>query len=165
MNLNKHTPALPWYRERWPWLLAIMPTFAVIGGFITAWLAVTTNDGLVVDDYYKQGKAINETKERDRKAQALGLAAELYSRHDALLISLTGRLQMSPGKLDLRLMHPTRSGDDHELMLEWNGSAYQGKLPRLNSGHYRVQLTPEFGSWRLTGEYQPGKGITLTPQL
>ncbi len=32
---------------------------AVIGGMTSLYLAVTTSDGLVVDDYYTRGKAIN----------------------------------------------------------------------------------------------------------
>lgn len=163
--MNTLVTSKPWYRERWPWLLAIMPTVAVIGGFITAWLAVTSNDGLVVDDYYKQGKAINQTKERDRLAQSLGLAAQLLPQSNVLLVNLSGRLESPPGQLHLKFMHPTRTGDDHELTLEWNGSAYKGMLPVLNSAYYRVQLTPEVGDWRLTGEYRPGEGMMLRPHF
>ncbi|NWG39689.1 MAG: FixH family protein [Hydrogenophilaceae bacterium] len=153
----------PWYRERWPWLLAIMPTLAVIGGFTTAWFAVTSNDGLVVDDYYKQGKAINQTKERDRNAQTLGLTARLIPLGSTLRVSLAGSIASPTGSLNLKLMHPTRPGDDHDIALVWNGSGYTGTLPKLSSAHYRVQITPEFGNWRLTGEYRPGSEVTLSP--
>lgn len=155
----------PWFREPWPWLLAIMPVTAVIAGGFTAWFAVTSNDGLVVDDYYKQGKAINQTKERDRQAQLLGIRAELEPRGAAVSLRLEGRLPTPPGLLTLRLMHPTRSGDDHDIPLKWDGSAYSGHLPRLASAHYKVQLTPEFGDWRLTGTWATGSPVTLSPQL
>jgi len=161
--MNTLAASKPWYRERWPWLLAIMPTLAVIGGFTTAWFAVTSNDGLVVDDYYKQGKAINQTKERDRTAQELGLAAQLIPKSNALRVILAGRINTPTGHLNLKLMHPTRPGDDHDITLAWDGSGYKGKLPKLSSAHYRVQITPEFGNWRLTGEYRPGSEITLSP--
>ena len=76
--MSTHTQvSKPWYKEPWPWLLAIMPLTAVIAGGFTVWFAVTSSDGLVVDDYYKQGKAINQTKERDRQAQLLGIRAQL----------------------------------------------------------------------------------------
>ncbi len=163
--MNTLATSKPWYRERWPWLLAIMPALAVVGGFTTAWLAVTSNDGLVVDDYYKQGKAINQTKERDRLAASLGLEAELVPTGKALQVNLAGHMQTPPGVLSLKIMHPTRMGDDHELKLAWNGSAYIGKLPALSGAHYRVQITPEFGNWRLAGEYKPGNAATLTPKI
>jgi hypothetical protein len=163
--MNTLASSKPWYRERWPWLLAIMPTVAVIGGFITAWYAVTSNDGLVVDDYYKQGKAINQTKERDRHAQLLGLSAQFKPQGNIIFVELSGRMETPPGQLHLKIMHPTRMGDDHETNLSWDGSGYKGALPALNSAHYRVQLTPEFGNWRLTGDYKPGSEIVLTPRL
>ncbi len=45
----------PWYREPWPWILMIMPVTAVVAGSFMMWLAVSTEDGLVEDDYYKKG--------------------------------------------------------------------------------------------------------------
>ena len=53
--------SLPWYKERWTWLLMLMPATAIVAGFITLWLAITSFDGLVADDYYKQGLAVNQT--------------------------------------------------------------------------------------------------------
>lgn len=163
--MNTLTSSKPWYRERWPWLLAIMPGVAVIGGFITAWLAVTTNDGLVVDDYYKQGKAINQTKQRDRLAKSLGLSARIQPQGNSVRVTLAGRFQAPPGQLSMKILHPTRTGDDHETKLDWDGSSYKGTLPELGSAHYRVQITPEFGNWRLTGDYKPGSDVVLTPPL
>lgn len=154
----------PWYREPWPWLLAIMPTTAVIAGSITVWFAVTSNDGLVVDDYYKQGKAINQTKERDRLAQTLGISAQLLPQGNALQLQLSGDVQTPPGALTLSIMHPTRSGDDHTVTLHWDGAGYSGQLPQLAGARYRVQITPEYGNWRLTGEWPPGSVLTLSPK-
>jgi hypothetical protein len=47
--------ARPWYRQPWPWLLMIPPAAAVIGGFITLYLAVTRPDALVRDDCHRDG--------------------------------------------------------------------------------------------------------------
>lgn len=153
----------PWYQERWPWLLAIMPVTAIVASSITVWFAVTSSDGLVVDDYYKQGRAINQTKARDQLAHTLGINALLTPQASNIQLQLDGKLQTPPGQLTLMLMHPTRSGDDHAIPLQWNGASYVGKLPRLSSARYRVQLTPEFGNWRLTGVWQPGTTLSLIP--
>ena len=157
-------PSKPWFREPWPWLLAIMPLAAVIAGGFTAWLAVTSSDGLVVDDYYRQGKAINQTRERDRLAQSLGIRAQLLPRGSTLRLQLEGRMLAPPGQLTLKLMHPTRSGDDHDVRLSWDGSTYSGRLPRLAGAHYKAQLTPEFGGWRLTGTWAAGSAAALNPR-
>ena len=55
----------PWYREPWPWILMSVPATAVVAGIITLWLAVSSADGLVAEDYYKQGLAINRVIERE----------------------------------------------------------------------------------------------------
>jgi len=81
----------PWYRHRWPWLLMIGPVAVLIAGFITTWISFAGADALVVDDYYKKGKAINQDLRRDRAAAALGLSASM--RYDASLGQLSGRLQ------------------------------------------------------------------------
>jgi len=42
-------------RSLWPWLLAIPPAAAVVGGFFTLYLAVTRPDKLVHDDCVRDG--------------------------------------------------------------------------------------------------------------
>lgn len=163
--MNPHAQSSkPWFKEPWPWLLAIMPITAVIAGSFTLWFAITSDDGLVVDDYYKQGKAINLMLERDREAHALGIQAQLAARGSSLRLKLAGRFP-PPGVLTLKIIHPTRGGDDHEVRLSWDGADYSGHLPHLAGSHYNLQLTPEHGDWRLTGTWPTGSTVTLTPQL
>jgi hypothetical protein len=45
----------PWYRQLWPWLLMLPPAFAVVGGGITLYLAVTRPDVLISKDCVKDG--------------------------------------------------------------------------------------------------------------
>ena len=75
MDARNTSRTIPWYRQKWPWLLMLPPAAAVVGGFITLWLAIKTWDGLVVDDYYKEGLAIRKTMDRSLKAGELGLTA------------------------------------------------------------------------------------------
>ncbi|MCC7269385.1 MAG: FixH family protein, partial [Rhodocyclaceae bacterium] len=67
----------PWYAHRWPWLLMAGPAVVVVAGIVTAWIAATTSDGLVADDYYKQGLAINQRLARQDAAAAMQLEARL----------------------------------------------------------------------------------------
>ena len=59
--MDKHLqhPIKPWYRQFWPWFLMALPGAAVIGGITTVIVATIDRDGLVKDDYYKEGLAIN----------------------------------------------------------------------------------------------------------
>ena len=36
------------------------PAVVIVAGFITAWLAIESNDGLVDDNYYKVGLSVNQ---------------------------------------------------------------------------------------------------------
>src|SRR5271167_4580860 len=53
-----------WYREPWPWLLAAGPLVVVVASLTSAWIAVRSDDGIVAQDYYKQGLLINERLKR-----------------------------------------------------------------------------------------------------
>ncbi len=50
-------PAVPWYRYKLVWMIIAIPAASVIAGINMIYLAVNTDDGLVVDDYYKEGMA------------------------------------------------------------------------------------------------------------
>jgi uncharacterized protein len=45
----------PWYRQFYPWMLIFLPASAVVGGFITLYLAITHPDILVRKDCVRDG--------------------------------------------------------------------------------------------------------------
>lgn len=65
----------PWYRHRWPWILISAPAVSVVLGVILITTALNNPAILVVDNYYSEGRAINQSLELDHRAQALGLEA------------------------------------------------------------------------------------------
>ena len=50
---------LPWYRQFWPWFLICLPGSVVVAALTTMYIAHKGADDLVVDEYYKEGLAIN----------------------------------------------------------------------------------------------------------
>ena len=62
----------PWYRQRWPWILMAGPAAVLVAGAITTWIAFSTSDGLVAQDYYKQGLAVNKVLAKEEAAARLG---------------------------------------------------------------------------------------------
>lgn len=153
------SPPKPWYREPFVWLLIAFPLTAVIAGFITLGLAITSDDGMVEDDYYRRGKEINRVLERDRAAAARGLQGriELDDAKHQLLIRLTARAQDTiPDNVEVKFLHATRSGIDRTLILpRLSDGLYQAPLPELAPGHWNVQLAAQ--DWRLVGSvYMPG---------
>jgi len=82
-----------WYREPIMWLVIAFPLTAVIVGFVSLALAIRSDDGMVEDDYYKQGMTINRMLDRDKAAAAGDLTGtvELDAARHELLVRLTAR--------------------------------------------------------------------------
>jgi uncharacterized protein len=148
----------PWYREPWPWLLMSGPAIVVVAGIFTAYLAVRSHDGLVVDDYYKQGLAVNKDLSRDIAAKTAGYSAVAIIDASKGRVTLT--LQHSPASfkdLTLTLSRATASGRDQRISLQRanqrNGeNTFIGALKSLEpleSGKWYVTLDDPSRSWRL----------------
>jgi hypothetical protein len=163
--------AVPWYRQRWPWLLMVPPLAAVIGGIVTVTLAVKSDDGVVVADYYKRGLAINAELSRSQRAAELGLVAEVKASGeasgDSVHVRLTGERSVpAEAALRIRLVHPGRGGADRIAILsrvsaEADGSSaeYRGAWDQASELHapvaWRVLL--EGREWRLDGGIAAGE--------
>ena len=139
-----------WYRHRWPWLLIAGPAIVVVAGLITLWIAIETSDGLVADDYYKQGIAINKRLAREEAARMLGISASIRITGDRLRVELSGQ---APEALFVHLAHATRAGHDVRLRLAPVApGAYEAELDRLPPGHWRAVIEDPRGTWRIAKE-------------
>lgn len=145
----------PWHREPWPWFLIAVPAASIIMGIVLWLVALRSQDGLVVDDYYKQGLAINQVIEREARAEALGLRASLMFNPERTRVRLTfdGDATRSSETL-LRLIHPTRAGLDQTIaLLHAGGDVWDGALAAPTAGRWRILLEDAAGGWRLTGTW------------
>ena len=149
---NHRRTTVRWYREPWVWFMIVFPAAAVIGGMITIYLAVTTSTGLVVDDYYKRGKAINLDLARDEAAMQYGLTAALTldMQENRVQLVLASNSDIQPAELRLSVLHPTQPGHDQLIRLTpIAAKTYRGGLQVLKDGHWYLQL--EADDWRLSG--------------
>ncbi len=147
----------PWYAQLWPWLLMVGPVAVILAGIPTAYLAYSQQDALVVDDYYKQGKAINQDLRRERAAAALGLRVQL--RYDAARGILSGRLlgkvQPAGMPIKLRLIHSTQPEKDIKLDAQTDASGdFAVALPMLDKARWQVLVENAGADWRLAGAWQ-----------
>ena len=62
--------------------LGLGPAIVIVAGLTTAYLAIVTSDGLVDDDYYKQGLTVNERASHDRRRQAFDRAGDIAEDTD-----------------------------------------------------------------------------------
>jgi hypothetical protein len=156
MSLTKQTEVQPWYRHRWPWFIMLGPFLAVVAGSYTGYLAFTHEDPLVVGDYYKRGKAINQDLSRDRAASALKLATTL--RYDVQGAMLSGTIRSHDKAyakpLQLHLAHATLPEKDIKLTINPDADGvFSVALPMLERTRWQVSLIDEQQEWRLEGTW------------
>lgn len=150
----------PWYRQRWPWLLMLGPAVVVVAGTYTGWLAFSRPDALVVDDYYKEGKAINLDLRRDREASRQGITVGL--NYDAANGKLNGIVHSKPTAatgnstlpqaVELQLLHPTLPEKDIRLIVyPMADGRFSVTVPALDHARWRVLIEDGKRNWRLHG--------------
>lgn len=152
MDITVMTETKSWYLYPWVWLLIALPMSAVIGSMFTIYLAVTSSDGLVVDDYYERGKTINLELARDEAAAhyQLGAVLRIDSQSGQITVALDSRDNLQPRHVRLLLLHPTRAGYDQVVLLEPTGEGvYSGAVSPVAPANWHVQL--EADDWRLAG--------------
>ncbi len=163
--MNKDDPR-PWYRHRWPWLLMLGPAVVLVAGFITMWISFSGADALVVDDYYKQGKAINQDLRRDHVAAALGLTASV--RYDAANGQVQGQLRglKDFSSITLLLVHPTVPAKDIRRVVQPDASGdFSVAVPLLERARWQVQIEDADRHWRLqeSWSWPAQKSIDIRP--
>ncbi len=142
--------ARPWYREPWPWILMAGPAAVIVAGAATIWLAVASADGLVADDYYKRGLAINQDLKRQQRAEERGITARVSQPPGRLRVQLQGA---APEALFVQLVHATRPGMDQRVRLAPAGQGvYEAELSALAPGRWRLILEDPRGEWKIVRE-------------
>ncbi|MBI3525633.1 MAG: FixH family protein [Betaproteobacteria bacterium] len=162
--MSRSAVASPWYRHRWPWLLMAGPGLVVVASFITLWLAIVSDDGLVTEDYYKKGLAINQTLTRNDRAKALGLEAGLRLNLDSISLRISSKVASfsPPNQIRVTITHPTRAGLDQSQLLSLQDGRYQGKFKLPAAGHWLVQVEDAARTWRMLGNLVlPAAGETV----
>jgi hypothetical protein len=152
--MNKHLPredSKPWYKQFWPWFLIALPATVVVAGISMVFIANEGADDLVVDEYYKNGLAINRKLEKLQRAQQQGITARLSIIGSDIIVKTDGPVDAP--QLKLALSHPLESDRDFEVFLvqsvpgEYRGSMAADVAPRW---HWALQLPGDQG-WRLDG--------------
>lgn len=150
--MSVHKSAVPWYRQGWPWFLMALPATAVVAGIATVIIAIKSNDGLVVGDYYKQGLAIQQTMERGEEAARLGLAAEIALSAGQVRVHLASSKGATvPDSIFLTITHPTRDDMDQAVSLVGANGEYSAQIQPLQAGRWHLLLEDESRAWRMTG--------------
>ena len=151
----------PWYQQRWAWFVLMPLIVVVVACIFFVGLAFKHADDVVIDNYYKEGRTINQRFEQDAQAEVLQLTGEL--RFDLsvgeVLLSIRGEAEF-PEQLTLLLNHPISEEFDQRVLLHKLGAGrYRGDLESQPQHRWYLRLLPvadvdqqNTADWRLNGE-------------
>ncbi|MEL0067519.1 MAG: FixH family protein [Gammaproteobacteria bacterium] len=151
-DILNQTDTKPWYKQFWPWFIMAFPASAVMAGITTVVIAFKNADDLVVDDYYKEGKAINQRTELLNNAYTRGLNAKL-NRLEGNFIHITfAKQKPEADSLTLDFIHPTDAQRDFSMSVKrQKDGSFQGLSPNPTAGRWYVRLSnPE--QWLIKSE-------------
>ena len=135
-----------WYRNPWVWLIIALPIVSLLRGVATVIITNKNQPDMVVDDYYKKGKAINQE-------------LTLYDNAAELGISLQGKVNehrieiKSPTKfnaLKVKMIHSTLAAQDFDLVLTPNAiGSLSSSIDTIMLGKWEIVIMPMDGSWKI----------------
>lgn len=155
---------LPWWKQFWPWFLISIPAGTVVAALITINIAISTNDGLVSENYYKEGLGVHRDAEALQRARQLGIQADIVFAAQQVQMNLQAKQNVAHGTLKIALLHPTKANQDVLLTFEPSGpNTYQAKLPEFEHKIWNVQLSAPEAKWQLHGrvDLAQQQGIVL----
>ncbi|TMH34152.1 MAG: FixH family protein [Betaproteobacteria bacterium] len=139
-------PLARWYREPWPWLLMAGPFVVVVASLASAWIAIASDDGLVAEDYYKQGLLIN---------RRLAAMERIQTRDPSATITFGGNGEVrvhleegtAPSRLSLRLRRPGDHSETTVSLSRADNGDWVGKSSIEGEGRWIVEI--ESDRWQL----------------
>ena len=151
----------PWYKEFWPWFLIAVPVATLIMGGVLLKLAISTEDSLVVDDYYKEGKAINATLDKQAIAKKKNITTDLKIEDGSVALEFHSGIPQEGNAVKLSFYHVTLQERDVSVLLSRDANGiYRGFIEQNLDGKWRVSLTPFDESWKIQKTLQlPYSGV------
>lgn len=137
-----------------PFILFAIPFVAVLFGIFMVVVAFYFPDDVVVDDYYKDGMAINRHISKDEKSAELGISLTLADRSSSSLSFAINHADEAA--LLLRLFHVTDKALDREFVLvRQQDGRYLASDPGLlvldEDGIWYMEVESAERQWRLRG--------------
>ncbi|MBU1311060.1 MAG: FixH family protein [Gammaproteobacteria bacterium] len=144
----------PWYKQLWPWVLIAIPVVTAIKAVHTIVIMQQHSPDLVVDDYYKAGKAINMQLAKYREAALRNLNAQVLLAGNRAVVRFNENSVLE-GSLHLDFYHPTLAERDFAVDAERSGELlYVATLPITPDGKWQLVVSDASKQWKLRAELQ-----------
>ena len=145
----------PWYKQFWPWFLIAVPLITLVMGGVLLKLAISTEDSLVVDDYYKEGKAINARLDKEAIAKRKNITTELTITDGSIAVKFHSGIPQEGNALKLNFYHVTIEERDASVLLSRDANGiYRGFVEKDLTGKWQVSLSPVDDSLKVQNTLQ-----------
>ena len=135
-----------WYKNGWVWLIIALPVSSVIAGIATVIITSQNQPEMVVDDYYKKGKAINQELVLYKAFKDSGIELNVRLSNDRIELNSSE----SFSALKVNLVHSTQGKRDLELVVTPNATGTFGKtLDTHLTGKWTIFVEPMDGAWKV----------------
>ncbi|MEP4889785.1 MAG: FixH family protein [Aliiglaciecola sp.] len=147
MNRSDKTP---WYKQFWPWFLITIPVVSICLSVTMLNLALNTEDSLVIDDYYKEGKGINLELTKIQEAKAQGISTVLTITDNRVQLEFLSGKPNSGEALKLHFYHATLQDKDFSLLLTQDANGiYKATAEEPIKGKWKLTLSPLDEQWKI----------------
>jgi hypothetical protein len=157
--------AKPWYREFWFWFVFSPLIYIMIMCSITVTIALKGADDVIVDNYYKEGRMINQALEQDQRARELNLTGDLRFDRTTGEVALSianapADINLMPDTILLMMGHPVKEEKDQLILMKVIAPGeYRGELQAEPDYSWYLTLYPisdinqrKGAAWSLSGE-------------
>ncbi len=139
----------PWYKEPWAYLVFGLPLISICVGTSVYFIANENADTVVVDDYYKVGKSINQDLRKYKMAEKLGVRFDMQISANEIVLKPTGIDKNFP-MLNVDFYHSTIDKRDFSLKLTLDGNGwYRQSFDNDVKGKWKVTISPFDHQWKM----------------
>ena len=135
-----------WFKNPWVWLIIALPLSAVVGGIATVIITNKHQPDMVVDEYYKKGKAINQELTLFDNAEQLGIEVKIRVLQNKVEL----KINKDVPALKLALSHSTLAKRDFNLVLTKNASGlYTSTFENNIEGKWQLSVSQMDDNWKM----------------
>lgn len=147
--MQSDTPKI-WYKQFWPWFLIVVPLSSMVLSFSMMNLAFNSEDSMVIDDYYKEGRSINLKIQKLEHAKTLNISTKTQVFADHVEVTFLSGVPNNGEALTLDFFHSTQKFKDFSVTLlrDANG-IYRAPLTEDVLGKWKLSLHPFDENWKI----------------
>ena len=147
--MQSDTPKI-WYKQFWPWFLIVVPLTSMVLSFTMMNFAFNSEDSMVIDDYYKEGRGINLKIQKLQQAKILNISTKTQVYSDYVEVAFISGAPENGEALTLDFFHSTQKFKDFSVTLLRDAKGiYRAPLSSDVVGKWQLSLHPFDESWKI----------------